>query len=135
MQKRKEGGNHNMKKRLYAGIFSGLMSSCTAPQTNYANYPVVVDKIESIYIKDSNGNCYLKMPKTEGRILIIYDEKCDKTVDSVALSSHEQFIYFYERKELNLRSGQFLDLLLQKAEEYLDNNNNNNNWDYNGLPF
>ena len=125
-----------MKKKLYAGIFSGLILSCAAPQTDYTNYPVVVDKIESIYIKDSNGNCYLKIPKTEGRELLIYDENCDQTVDSVALSSHERFFYFYERKELNLRSGQFLDMLLQKAEEYLENNNNNNNKrDYNGLPF
>ncbi|MEK6904937.1 MAG: hypothetical protein AABX24_00900 [Nanoarchaeota archaeon] len=108
-----------MKKMLYAGIFSGLMSSCTVPQTSYANYPVVVDEIKSIYIKDSNGNCYLKMPQTEGRELLIYDEKCDKIADSVALSSHERFFYLYERKELNLRSGQFMDMLLQKAEEYL----------------
>ncbi len=121
---------------LYAGIFSGLMLSCTAPQTDYANYPVVVDEIRSIYIKDSNGNCYLKMPLPEGRELLIYDEKCDKTADSVALSSHERFFYFYERKDLNLRSVKFLDLLLQKAEEYLESNEDNNNKrDYNDLPF
>jgi len=49
-----------MKKMLYAGIFSSLVSGCAASQPTFVEYPVVVDGVKSIYIKFSNGDCNLK---------------------------------------------------------------------------
>lgn len=122
-----------MKNTLYAGFCSALLSSCSTPQTTFLEYPAVVEGVKSTYIRDSNDNCYLKVPQSDGNELRIYDENCDQTADSVALSFQEHFLFNHDRKELNLGSRLFLDLQLGQAVDYLKNKYVKR--DYNEIPF
>src|SRR3989344_1787629 len=121
-----------MKKILYAGIFSALMSGCAAPQTTFVDYPVVVDVAKSTYTKDSNGNCYLKIPEAEGEEWRLYNEQCDETTDSVALVFQEHFLLYHDRKEFGIEILQF-DALFLHAEDYLKNKEKKRG--YNDIPF
>jgi hypothetical protein len=122
-----------MKRILYAGIFSVLMSSCATPKTTFVDYPVIVDGIKSIYTKDSEGNCYLKMPAAEGREWRFFNEGCDETGDSVALSFQEYFLLHQERKELDQKSRHFIDTLFLQADNYQKNKEKKRG--FNDIPF
>ena len=117
---------------LYAGICSALMSGCATPQTTFVDYPVVVDGVKSTYTKDSNGNCYLKIPEAEGEEWRLYNEQCDETTDSVALVFQEHFLLYHDRKEFGIEILQF-DALFLHAEDYLKNKEKRRG--YNDIPF
>ena len=117
---------------LYAGICSALMSGCATPQTTFVDYPVVVDGVKSTYTKDSNGNCYLKIPEAEGEEWRLYNEQCDETTDSVALVFQEHFLLYHDRKEFGIEILQF-DALFLHAEDYLKNKEKKRG--YNDIPF
>ena len=93
-----------------------LLATACAPHTTFLEYPVVVEGVKSTYIKDSDGNCYLKAPQENDTELRIYDESCDSIADSVAMASvQERFYFLHDRKDLTIKSQQYLDALLQKA--------------------
>ena len=117
---------------LYVGICSALMSGCATPQTTFVDYPVVVDGVKSTYTKDSNGNCYLKIPEAEGKEWRLYNEQCDETTDSVALVFQEHFLLYHDRKEFGIEILQF-DALFLHAEDYLKNKEKKRG--YNDIPF
>ena len=122
-----------MKNKLYLSICSALISGCAAPQTSFVDYPVVVDGVKSTYTKDSNGDCYLKMPQEDGREWRLYNQGCDETADSVALSFQEQFLFQYDRQDLDSENKNFFDSLFQEALEYQQKKNTKRA--YNEIPF
>ncbi len=121
-----------MRNVFYAGIFSAL-TACAAPQTTFVDYPIVIDGTKTTYTKDSNGNCYLKVPAEDGREWRYFNERCDETGDSVALSFQERILLFHDRDDLTLNSRRFIDGLFLQAENYL--NNKEKKRGYNDIPF
>lgn len=105
-----------MKSTLYAGILS-VISGC-ASTTAFTEYPVTVDGTKVIYVKNSNGDCDLKMPLSDGNELRIYDRHCDGSLDSVAKASVEERFYFHhDREELTENTKKNFDDLLRKTQE------------------
>lgn len=71
-------------------------------------------------MKNSDGDCDLKIPLADGDTLRIYDKRCDSRLDSIAkVSVEEKFYFHHDREELTAETQQELDTLLQEAEQQL----------------
>ena len=121
-----------MRKMLYVSGMSALLSGC-ASQTTFVDYPVVVDNVKAIYTRHSNNDCSLKIPMPEEKEWHVYDQGCKGSADSISMVFPDGYFLLHQREDLNLESQQYLDFLLQKTVEYLDNKNTKRG--YNELPF
>lgn len=114
-----------INQRMCAGIISTMMGMACTPKTTFLEYPITIDKTSALYTKSSNGDCYLNVLQSDGNELRIYDQGCDATADSVAKASpKEQFLFFHDREKLNTESRHYLDLLITKAIENLQEKDN-----------
>ena len=121
-----------MRKMLYVSGMSALLSGC-ASQTTFVDYPVVVDDVKAVYTRDSNDDCSLKFHSPDEKTWHVYDKGCKGSADSISIVFPDGYFLLHQREDLNLESQQYLDFLLQKTAEYLDNKNKKRG--YNEVPF
>ena len=99
-----------MKKVFYAALLSASLG-CSKPQTTFLDYPVTVCGVNSVYSKDSNGDCHLKTQRDE-KEWRVYDRGCNNLAESAMIVSADgNFSYF----QLTPENQQGLDLLLKEA--------------------
>jgi len=127
-----------VKKAWCAGILS-LLSSCT-PKTSFVDYPVAIEEARAVYTKDSDDNCYMRIPRPEGKVSYISDPGCKATAESITITSPDGNLFLWQRDDLDQKSQQNLDFLLQTAVEQINKNtisqeNKLKIRGYNELPF
>ena len=124
-----------MRKMLYAGLFSALLSGCVRNITPIPpTYPFKIQR-HYVYVNDQPGDydvitiddmlvtglkreyCYFTKPAENGEYLFIEDKDCDLHSNRVMVLSRDDLIVSVDTRHLDEKVVGMLDYLLRNHKK------------------